>query len=97
MLGNFVFQNTMIYMVFHSQTGALNLYHPTVNQVEIQNCCRNLDTLGVKYDILNAAEINERFSLFNLPHDIHGMYEHGGGFLVASKCVAAFQVSNCLF
>ena len=37
MLGNFVFQNTMIYMVFHSQTGALNLYRPTVNQVEIQN------------------------------------------------------------
>ena len=87
----------MICLVVHSQTGALNLYHPTVNQVEIQSCCRNLDTLGVKYDILNAAEINERFSLFNLPRDILGMYEHEGGFLVASKCVAAFQVNNSLF
>ena len=82
-------------MVFHSQTGALNLYHPTLNQMEIQNSRQNLDTLGVKYDILNAAEINERFSLFNLPRDIHGMYEHRGGFLVASKCVAAFQVNVC--
>ena len=95
MFGNIVLPSTMTCMVFHSQTGALNLYHPTLNQVEIQNSRQNLDTLGVKYDILNAAEINERFSHFNLPHDIHGMYEHGGGFLVASKCVAAFQVKVC--
>ena len=95
MFGNIVLPSTMTCMAFHSQTGALNLYHPTLNQVEIQNSRQNLDTLGVKYDILNAAEINERFSLFNLPRDVHGMYEHGGGFLVASKCVAAFQVKVC--
>jgi len=50
-----------------------------------------LKSVDVTYDVLTAEEANKLFPLFDIPTDFSCIYEHGGGMLLASKCVASLQ------
>ena len=78
------------------ENGMLEIYN-TSNKEDLKNYLSALDYVGVTYDILTGEEVNNKFPLFDVPKTFSGIYEHGGGMLIASKCVAALQkvfVSN---
>ncbi|MFS0837463.1 N-methyl-L-tryptophan oxidase [Paenibacillus sp. 1P03SA] len=47
--------------------------------------------LGVRVELLDAAEIGRRWPGFELPEHFAGMYEPDAGYLFSEKCVAAYR------
>ena len=44
---------------------------------------------GLSHEVLNGAEISKRFPGYRLPNDHMGVYQEGGGFLLADRCIVA--------
>jgi sarcosine oxidase len=44
---------------------------------------------GLSHEVLSGAEIGKRFPGYRLPSDHMGVYQEGGGFLVADRCIIA--------
>ena len=67
--------------------GSLALGRPDSETVTgAEAACRGHD---VDYERLAAAQINERFSGFDLPDEFVGIYQPEGGFLWSEQCIVA--------
>ena len=56
------------------------------------NAISILEDLKVPYEILSAAQVNLKYKPFKLEESCRAIKEVYGGSLMASKCLAAFQV-----
>lgn len=67
--------------------GSLALGGPDSETVTgAQEACQ---THSLEYERLDAAQINKRFSGFDLPDDFVGVYQPEGGFLWSEQCIVA--------
>jgi len=75
------------------QNGYLEVYDPAqeVDNNQSRQGIETLQSLGEEYQILSGVEINKRFPPLNFPPSWRGIYEPGGGTVLASKCVVALQ------
>ena len=89
-----MFDKIILYMSYFniSQNGLLQIYGEGEDS-KIEADKGILDSLKVQYDVISTSEINKRFKPLNFPTKASGIYDHNGGTLMASKCLAAVQVS----
>jgi len=74
------------------QNGYLEMFKPTqYADVNYKRSCHVLQSLGQEYYLLSGDQVNRKFPPLNIPTSWRGIYEPGGGTLMASKCVVALQ------
>ena len=59
---------------------------------EFEKAVAILEDLEVPYEVLSAAQVNAKYKPFKLKESCKALTEVYGGSLMASKCLAAFQV-----
>jgi sarcosine oxidase len=72
------------------RTGGLD-FAPRVSAIPLENYSGSMDTAGVPYERLDAAEIMRRWPPFRLSDDIHGLYQAESGIVMAARANAAHQ------
>lgn len=69
------------------ETGSLAAGPPGSDIFEgARRSCREND---LEHDVLSGAELNDRFSGYDLPDDFGAVFQPQGGFLVPEKCIVA--------
>lgn len=71
-------------------TGGIDLW-PADSPVAPTNNSSSLAAAGVPYELLNGAEVMQRFPHFVLPDSVEALYQETAGIAAAAKCNAAHQ------
>jgi len=71
------------------RSGVLNLSDPAAYSYE--NRFADADKEGVRYELLDAAEIMHRWPGFSVSERYRGLYEPDAGYLFSEQCVAAYR------
>jgi len=78
--------------VLFRKTGGIHL--GANNNSHLKEVISGFRHLGLKHDVLSAAEANSRFDFFNLPSHFMCTLEEDAGILLANKALDAFHVST---
>jgi sarcosine oxidase len=70
------------------RTGGLD-FAPRVSAISLEHYTTSMESAGVPFDRLDAAEIMRRWPPFKLGDDIHGVYQAESGIVMAARCIAA--------
>ena len=72
------------------RTGGLDLA-PAGAAIDLNDYVTSLGVAGVDHELLDAAEIMQRWPQFTLTDDVRGLYQAQSGIAPAAKCNAAHQ------
>lgn len=76
---------------FVTVTGGL-IFCPTDGPYSAGDFTASLDTVGIPYELLGAAEVNARWPQFRLRDNVQTVYTPDSGIVHASRSVAALQM-----
>ncbi len=76
---------------FVTVTGGV-VFCPTAGPYDAGDFTSSLDTVGVPYELLGAAEVNARWPQFRIPENVETIYTPDTGIVHASRSVAALQM-----
>lgn len=68
-------------------TGSLDI-GPEGSMV-FQGSLESCELHGLPYEALSGREINHRFPGYNMPEDLHAVYQPDGGFVLPEQCIVA--------
>ena len=69
-------------------TGSLDI-GPEVSTV-FQGSLESCEIHGLSYEAMSGYEINQRFPGYNMPHDLHAIYQPDGGLVLPERCIVAY-------
>ncbi|CAM6109535.1 unnamed protein product [Calypogeia fissa] len=72
----------------YTRSGGLDL--GPVKSASLGSLIKSLQKFNVEHEILNPAQVLDRFSMMHIPEDWHAVYTKQGGIIHASKAVAMF-------